>query len=123
MAAYNFQKRYVALIESGQKRQTIRARRKNGYVPIAGEVLRLYQGMRTRACKLICEVSVTEVLPIVVNTGNGCADVVLRCERLTDAQVLDLAKSDGFRDVRDFAEFFNQKYGDELNAYLIRWAA
>ena len=123
MAAYNFQKRYVPLIESGQKCQTIRMRRKNGYLPRSGDVLRLYQGMRTKACKLICEVCVTEVLPICVHTGNGCADVTLNNERLSNAQILELVKHDGFKDVRDFSEFFNGKYGPDLHAYLIQWDA
>lgn len=122
MAAYNFQKQFVPLIESGAKRSTIRQRRKNGYLPRPGDVLRLYQGMRTKACRLIREVPVVEVLPITVHTANGCADVVLNGNRLTDYEVMEMAKSDGFKGVRDFADFFNYKYGPDLQAYLIRWS-
>lgn len=121
MAAYNFQKQFVPLIESGAKQSTIRQRRKNGYLPREGDVLRLYQGMRTKACRLIREVAVARVSPIVVNTDSGCADVVLNGTRLTDGEVYEMAKNDGFKSIRDFAEFFNGKYGDALTAYLIEW--
>ena len=123
MPAYNFQKQFVPLIESGAKRSTIRQRRKNGYLPRPGEVLRLYNGMRTRSCKLIREVAVVEVLPITINANNGCADVVLNMGRLTDTQVGELARADGFKNIHEFAEFFEQKYSGALSGYLIRWAA
>lgn len=121
MAAYNFQKQFVPLIESGQKRSTIRKRRKNGYLPRQGDVLRLYQGMRTKSCKLIREVAVEAVVPITVNAANGCADVILNGDRMTNEQVHALATSDGFKGIREFADFFNYKYGPALQAYLIRW--
>ena len=125
MAAYNFQKQFVPLIESGAKRSTIRARRKNGYLPRQGDVLRLYNGMRTKACRLLREVAVTEVVPITIHTNAylGCADVILNGTRLTGGEVGELACADGFKSIREFADFFEQKYGTELQAYVIRWAA
>lgn len=121
MAAYNFQKQFVPLIESGGKQSTIRQRRKNGYLPREGDVLRLYQGMRTKACKLIREVAVARVSPIVVNARLGCAEVILNGSRLNDGEIYEMAKSDGFKNIRAFAEFFEEKYGPTLNAYLIEW--
>lgn len=122
MAAYNFQKQFVPLIESGAKLSTIRRRRKNGYLPRQGDVLRLYSGMRTKQCRLIREAAVTAVTPIVINARLGCADVILNGTRLSDGAVDLMAKGDGFKGVRDFAEFFEEKYGPELQAYLITWA-
>lgn len=123
MAAYNFQKQFVPMIESGAKCSTIRQRRKNGYLPRTGDVLRLYNGMRTKSCKLIREVAVVDVVPISIHTGNGCADVIYNGTRLVDGQVRELAVSDGFKDVGEFAEFFHSKYGPDVQAYVIRWAA
>ena len=123
MAAYNFQKQFVPLIESGAKCSTIRQRRKNGYLPREGDVLRLYNGMRTKACRLICEVAVTGVTPIVINARLGCADVILNGCRLADHEVERMAKGDGFKGIHDFAHFFEDKYGPELQAYLIEWRA
>jgi len=122
MAAYNFQKRFVPLIESGRKCSTIRARRRNGYLPCAGDALRLYEGMRTKRCRLIREVLVQDVTPIIINVRLACADVILNGQRLTAAEVNALAKSDGFDSVSEFAAFFEYAYGDSLQAYLIRWA-
>lgn len=51
MVAYSFNKGFVPSIESGRKRQTIRAPRRR-HVRI-GEQLQLYTGMRTKACRLI----------------------------------------------------------------------
>lgn len=51
MVAYSFNQQFAAPIESGRKRQTIRApRRRHAQV---GERLQLYTGMRTKACRLI----------------------------------------------------------------------
>jgi hypothetical protein len=119
MAAYNFQKQFAPLIESGAKQSTIRQRRKNGYLPREGDVLRLYQGMRTKACRLIREVAVARVSPITINARLGCADVILNGIRLNDGEVYELAKSDGFKGIKDFSDFFEYKYGPALQAYLI----
>ena len=121
MAAYNFQKQFVPLIESGAKRSTIRQRRKNGYLPRPGDVLRLYSGMRTKSCKLIREAAVIAVTPITINAANGCADVVLNGVRLLDSDVSALARSDGFKGIIDFAVFFEQMYGGSVSGYLIQW--
>ena len=123
MAAYNFQKQFVPLIESGAKQSTIRKRRVNGYLPREGDILSLYYGMRTKRCKLIRRVAVARVSPIVVNARLGCAEVILNGSRLTDGEIYEMAKSDGFKGIRDFAEFFEDKYGPELQAYLIEWRA
>lgn len=122
MAAYNFQKQFVPLIESGDKCSTIRQRRKNGYLPREGDVLRLYTGMRTKACRLIREAAVTGVTPIVVYSRHGCADVILNGTQLSDSAVALMAQADGFKSIQAFADFFEGKYGHELRAYLITWA-
>ena len=50
MPAYNFQKQFAPLVESGQKRQTIRAIGKRRHAR-PGESLQLYTGQRTKACR------------------------------------------------------------------------
>ena len=61
------------------------------------------------------------VKPIIINAANGCADVVWDGQRLQNNEVNHLATSDGFKDVTAFANFFYEKYGGELSAYLIEW--
>jgi hypothetical protein len=126
VAAYNFRERYAPLIESGVKLCTIRKRRKNGWLPMPNDRLRLYVGMRTRNCRLIREVTVRDIVPVTIITqqvpeGGWKADVILATHRLTSPELLAFAKSDGFKDIADFAEFFNRTHGDHLNAYLVRW--
>lgn len=123
VAAYNFQKQFVPLIESGEKSSTIRKRRANGYVPRAGEAIRLYTGMRTKACKLIREVTVVNVTPITIYSDHGRGEVVNNLRRLDGIEIRDLAIADGFKSVRELFEFFNYRYGPSVQAYLIRWAA
>lgn len=50
MPAYNFRKQFAPLVESGQKRQTIRTIGKRRHAR-AGEPLQLYTGQRTKACR------------------------------------------------------------------------
>lgn len=122
MSAYNFQRRFSAAIKSGEKRSTIRARRKNGYVPAGGESVRLYTGMRTKSCELIKEVTIHNVRPITVNCEKGQRiQVILDCKPLTTFETQALAIAEGFSDLTDMREFFERQYGEMLNAYFIEW--
>jgi hypothetical protein len=50
MAAYSFNRQFVAPIQAGTKRHTIRGDRKDGRIPRKGEPLYLFCGMRTKNC-------------------------------------------------------------------------
>lgn len=54
MVAYSFKPSFVAPIQAGEKRQTIRLPRKRHARP--GEPLQLFTGMRTKACRKILDV-------------------------------------------------------------------
>lgn len=126
-AAYNFRERYAPLIESGAKLCTIRKRRKNGYLPMPNDRLRLYVGMRTKGCRLLREVTVRDVVPvsIVINPFRKHDLTIVRVwistHALTAEEILAFAKADGFVDVDDFAQFFYDTHGSALDAYLVRW--
>ena len=53
MVAYNFQKQFADAVERGEKRQTIRAPRRDGRHAKVGDKLQLYTGMRTKQCGMI----------------------------------------------------------------------
>lgn len=55
MPALNFKKRFEPMIESGDKRQTIRAKRKDCRDPKEGQTLYLYTGMRSKGCRKLGE--------------------------------------------------------------------
>lgn len=118
MRAYNFQKRFAPQILDGSKPHTIRARRKDGYLPIPGEVIRLYTGMRTKQCQLLREVEVVAVRPIIITFGTS---VVIDATPLTFFDACALAVRDGFKHLSEFQDFFKEQYGDVFNGYLIEW--
>ncbi len=66
MGAYNFRAQFAEDVESGRKTQTIRAERKDGRRPKVGDTLKLYTGMRTKACRLLAVGRCTAVVPITI---------------------------------------------------------
>ena len=117
MSAYNFQKQFAPAIESGEKTSTIRARRKNGYVPVPGERIKLYTGQRTTKCRLLREVTVSRVTPIVVDNDS----IILDGTPVSAVRCLRIAKQDGFQSWADFVSFFKEQRGLPFNGYLIEW--
>lgn len=118
MVAYNFKSQFAPLVESGQKRQTIRALGKRR-PPMPGEPLQLYTGMRTKQCRKLLDpdplcVSVT---PIRVNNGK----VTLGGRMLTAGKVFELARADGFSSIADFLLFFKKTHGYSFEGVLITW--
>lgn len=126
MAAYNFQKQFIEPIRAGVKCSTIRARRKNGYLPRPGDVLSLYSGMRTKACTLIRKVAVEAVVPVsiqVLPADRGWLEIslVVCGEPVTGGDKHRFAVGEGFKDPEAMAEFFLRMYGENMNGWLIRW--
>jgi hypothetical protein len=54
MPAYNFQKQFAPLVQSGEKRQTIRTLGKRSHAQ-PGNKLQLYTGMRTKQCRKLVD--------------------------------------------------------------------
>ena len=105
MPAYNFHSRFAPAIESGDKRQTIRPRRKRPTRP--GDTLYLYTGMRTKACRKLGEFTCTKVTPVDILQGA----VRLGGKCLGTALALEFARADGFEGLEDFYRFFGEHYG------------
>lgn len=121
MSALNFQKQFVPLIESGEKRQTIRAIRKDGRPPAhVGEPLKLYTGMRTKGCRLVGTVIVTCVERITIKhegfTGPG-----VKVYHAGAAYLDEFARADGFKDWADLCAWFEKTHGLPFEGWLIRW--
>lgn len=92
MPAYSFKERFVPLIKSGEKKQTIRSKRK--YQAKPGDTLYLYYGLRTKFCKKIKETICTGVADIKI-LANG--NVYVDGYKLTNPELDFLAFNDGFR--------------------------
>jgi hypothetical protein len=122
MSAYNFKHRFVPLIESGQKRSTIRAQRKGGRHARPGERLQLYVDQRTkRARKIIPDPVCKNVSTIFIGHVAGLPRITVDGKNLSHRQMNALAKADGFSDFFDLLDFFEETHGLSFHGVLIEW--
>lgn len=125
MPALSFMSRFAPLVESGQKRQTIRKVRKR---PIkVGDTLYLYTGMRTKKCRKLGEVVCSEVFGIEIDEY-GC--LWRDCKDHTDSlrvvyapELGYIAHDDGFRSYEEMRAWFEKIHGLPFSGVLIRWDA
>jgi hypothetical protein len=126
MPALNFQPRFAPLVESGEKRQTIRAERKR---PIrAGQTLYLntwtgspfrskVRRLRTAMC--------CEALPISIIVGRRESAVYVDGSRLLEQERRELAEAEGFEDCGEMYRWFEEVHGlcagNPFHGQVIRW--
>ncbi|MFN4191838.1 MAG: hypothetical protein ACK4FR_02750 [Tabrizicola sp.] len=123
MPALNFHPRFEIPIREGWKRQTIRRRRQRAVQ--AGDLLTLFVGQRTAACRRICpDVRCTDVLEIEIRFGDGgqIDRIVTDGIRVRDHDAFALL--DGFEDGNDMAGFFRAVHGplQVFDGIVIEWA-
>jgi hypothetical protein len=134
MVAYSFKRRFVHPIEIGRKPHTLRGpRRRHARV---GEVVQLYEGMRTRYCRLIaaplCEKFHGVYLKFSTYQAFYFFDVVEQVpgewKRIGDLRPIDdpdrFAYSDGFDDIDDMGRFWRDVHSlTSWDGFLIGWPA
>ncbi len=122
MPALNFQAQFAPLVESGEKRQTIRSYRKDGRDPKQGDTLYLYTGMRTKACRKLGEVRCNKVYEIVLNERYRDPSIGTLMSGCGFPCTIDrLAKLDGFRNAAAMFDWFEDTHGLPFEGLLIRW--
>ncbi|MFK5980855.1 MAG: ASCH domain-containing protein [Rhizobiaceae bacterium] len=99
MVAYSFNAMFVAQVEAGVKRQTVRAHRKRH--ARVGEPIQLYQAQRTKWCRKIVDPDpiCTNITPIDINVterGHLISMISLDGMKLGLAAQMEFAKKDGF---------------------------
>jgi hypothetical protein len=114
MVAYNFQAQFATAVESGEKRQTIRAEGKRRHAR-EGDLIQLYTGMRTKACRMLGEA--------VCSKSTYCA---IYEDRITtgnypNTDFDEFARADGFRDFEHMKEWFRETHGLPFVGRLIQW--
>lgn len=116
MPALNFQKQFADKVERGEKRQTIRKKKKH---PIkAGDKLYLYTGMRTKQCRKLGE----EVCKKVYKFGIDSDEEVYFDECvLIGIEKEQLAKDDGFECAADMIDWFKNTHGLPFFGQVILW--
>jgi len=121
MVAYSFKRRFVAPIEARTKLQTIRRERRRQARP--GEELQLYQGMRTRQCRLIGRPVCRSVLPLIIDIADGGITMIdVGGQRLAPNEMHSFACADGFSDLADMSRFWLEEHGaGRFTGVLITW--
>jgi hypothetical protein len=123
MPALNFHSRFVPLIEAGTKNQTIRAPRRDGRPHcLRGDELKLYTGMRTKACRLVKIVTVTWIEGVVIYS-NGM-DWMSRSSWLCSSHgdfLRAFAIMDGFEGWCEMRDWFDKRHGLPFQGNLISW--
>lgn len=133
MVAYSFQRRFAEPIATGHpatgivKRQTIRAPRRRHARP--GELLQLYQGMRTKSCrKIIADQVCTSVRPVRLWIARGYVRFEDSGEAFGITGMLDdFARQDGFLHWADLQAFWQAAHPQAADSkmsfegVLIRW--
>lgn len=122
MPSYNFKPQFAAVIRSGEKRQTIRARGKRP-PPKPGQIAYLYTGLRTTCVCRLGEHPITSVTPISIGTANRSVSLAGEhaWQQLDANELEQLARDDGFPSVDAFFEFFATAAGKTFSGYLIKW--
>jgi hypothetical protein len=115
MYVANFQTRFVALVEQGKKRQTIRAERKDGRQPRVGDTIRLYAGMRTKNCRLLGEYVIVSVDRVVIDERG----ISINGEFVLERQAFAIA--DGFENWEQMKTWFSNTHGPDFWGWLIKW--
>lgn len=121
MPALNFQKRFADAVESGAKRQTIRAPRRDGRPnATVGDRLYLYTGMRTKGCRKLGEAICTRRSKFVISPERTMFIDGVRMKRGGQAEYV-FARADGFENALSMTAWFEQYYGLPFEGSLIVW--
>ena len=122
MPLLGFQSRFAPLVESGEKRQTIRAYRKDGRDPREGDRLYLWTGLRTKGARKLGESNCISARPLTLRFEHGAGMFgTMNGRRLAFDELEEIAMSDGFYGTEEMAEWFSSTHGLPFRGLLIEW--
>ena len=115
MVAFNFKEQFANDVASGRKPGTIRKSKRCK----VGDKVQLYTGQRTKNCRKladavctgICQISICEAFPWAISKQEG--------ELKSFGKLFH--ELDGFKNAKDFVDFFRQQYGLPFNGYYHQW--
>lgn len=116
MPAYNFKPKFAHLVERGEKRQTIRPKRRRPTRP--GDMLYFYVGMRTKHCRKLGQAVCKDTVPVLITDDFS---VAIGGQELSFDEEKILLKADGFLTIGEFYEFFAYHYGLPFEGEIIKW--
>jgi hypothetical protein len=115
MPALNFKSQFADLVRSFKKRQTIRANRINEIRP--GDMLYFYTGQRTKQCQQLGFAHCKKVSNIRI----GRMYVIIDENYIDDYTANKLAQKDGFKNLFEMVEWFENIHGLPFKGKLIEW--
>ncbi len=121
MGLYNFKPQFVSLILAGKKTHTIRAPRK-GSQDVPGNTMHLYTGLRTKNAKLLGRFPCIKVESIQISKPpmpDSPGLVWIDGSPLSEDEVEQLAKRDGFRDFEHMMEFWKGRL--PFSGFIFHW--
>ena len=120
MPLLGYKKQFAHLVESGEKRQTIRAMRKRPFK--VGDRLYHYFGLRTKQCRKLLESDCIAADDIIIYEKG---DVYINGRCLYESAKESFAHADGFRSPGHLWEqmlvFFKSVHGLPFKGQLIKW--
>ncbi len=103
MPALNFQKQFAPAILAGRKPFTLRALRKDGRDPKAGQPLYLFTAMRTKQCRKIAEKQCK--FAVTISLSWRCVTIATIGMLLKDSELESFSRLDGFNSYDEFSRF------------------
>ena len=119
MPAFNFKPEFAEAVERGEKRQTIRAERRDFRLPCKpGDRLMLYTGMRTPACRKLAEAICTSTSTVQLDADH----LIINGMIAGDGKREKVARADGFETFQAMRDWFEQTHGLPFDGWLIKWS-
>jgi hypothetical protein len=123
MPLYSYTPELAPKVKSGEKRQTIRSKRK--IRPQVGQQAHNYTGGYSTKRQHLGSPVITEVRDILIGGGGVIMDYnsddVGEYPLTTDYELNEFARSDGFEDWAAMREWFNRNGGLPFEGDLIKW--
>lgn len=120
MPLLGYKKQFAPLVESGEKRQTIRAIRKRPFK--VGDRLFHYEGLRTKSCRKILESRCAAADSILIHEKG---DVYINGRCLCENAKESFAYADGFRHPgflwAQMLGFFKDVHGLPFRGQIVKW--
>lgn len=126
---FNFKDRFADLVATGEKRQTIRARRADGRVPTSGDRVRAYSGLRRPNPRLLYDAPVVECFSVQMylkrayRFGPDTRWVVANGTLLTGQAMENFARLDGFSSREDMLDWFSEAHDEHFKGWCVRWGS
>jgi hypothetical protein len=119
---FNFKAQFAPLVESGKKCQTVRATRKDGRVPVIGDLAKGYTGLRTRSTRLLVSSPIVEAGRVLIDFREST--IALKGGRLTAFEAAEFARADGFESFPQMLAWFreaHQEDPDYFEGFYAKW--